>query len=104
MATAIALCLSSCVWAGNVAPAAVGTELDKARAAKKQAGEEKARAYLEAHLLYKKCEREYRPFCMLSAQTIMRTADARYKYRERQEFPDIAAMEAAASSPRIATQ
>src|SRR4051812_37972303 len=58
-------------------------ELDTALAARKQAMDEKSRAYLEAHRLYKNCERELRPFCLLSAQMMMRNADARYKSRER---------------------
>jgi hypothetical protein len=73
-------------------------ELDKAKAAKKQAGEEKARTYLDAHLLYKNCAKELRPFCMMSAQMMMRNADARYKNREKQEFANIVALEAAISA------
>ena len=70
-------------------------ELEKARAAKKFASEEKGKAYLEAHHLYKNCARELRPFCMMSSKMIMRNADARYRNRERQEFSNIAALEAA---------
>lgn len=76
-------------------------ELEKARAAKKLAGEEKGEAYLKAHHLYKNCERELRPFCMMSSQMIMRNADARYKNRERQEFSNIAALEAAIASSDV---
>lgn len=70
-------------------------ELGQARAAKKQATDDKARAYLTAHQLFKKCDRELRPFCMMSAQMMIRNADARFKNRERHEFPDIRSLEAA---------
>ena len=95
--TIAALCL---LWVAAVAGAQQALppralDLDKAKAARKQAGDDKARAYREAHQLYKNCAREFRPFCLLSSQTMMRNADARYRYREKQEFPNIAALEAA---------
>jgi hypothetical protein len=102
LGTLAGLCL---LWAAAAAgtessrvASPVQVELDRAKAAKKQAGEEKARTYLDAHLLYKNCAKELRPFCMMSAQMMMRNADARYKNREKQEFANIVALEAAISA------
>jgi hypothetical protein len=77
-------------------------ELARAQAAKKTASEEKGKAYLDAHRLYKNCERDLRPFCMMSSQMIMRNADARYRNRERQEFSNLAALEAAIAAADVA--
>lgn len=105
------LCLLSALRLPAMEPAPVTTPdgdgirgaLEKARAAKKQAGEEKAHAYLKAHQLYKNCQRELRPFCLRSSQMMMRNADARYKYRESREFSNIAALEAAIAAGNVAS-
>jgi hypothetical protein len=98
VAAALAICLLRAPLGAHEEPSRTGVELDKARAAKKQADEDKARTYREAHLLYKKCGREYRPFCLRSSQMMMRNAEARYKYRESREFFNIGALEAAAAA------
>jgi hypothetical protein len=105
MAAAAAVCLlwvSPVSGAREASPPQQPVDLDKARAAKKQAEAEKARVYLEAHLFYRKCEREFRPFCLRSAQMMMRNADARYKYRESREFPNIATIEATIKADKAA--
>ena len=58
------------------------SELRDAQNARSEAGRNKARAYREAHELYKNCSRELRAFCLLSAQKLMRDADFEYEFRE----------------------
>lgn len=104
---AVALFLSSVPIQGEAPPpasrnadltakAALQTELAKAQAALKSAREERSQVYEKARRLFKTCPRELRPFCRLSAQTMRRQADARYRYRADQELRDIAARDAGA--------
>ncbi len=79
-------------------------ELTRQGSAKRAAGEAKTQAYRDANTLFKNCARELRAFCLLSAQTMMRTADISYREREAVEFPRLPAVARAVADLEAARQ
>ena len=68
-------------------------ELALQRATRDEASQDKARAYREAHLLFKDCPKDLRAICMISAQQKMRDADAAYRRTEADAFATISLLE-----------
>lgn len=84
--------------------ATLRAELHLQHATRNEAALAKTAAYRRAHELFKTCDRELRPFCMMSATKIMRDADLAYQQSAKRDFPDIAALERAVAAAEAAEQ